>query len=127
MPSSRCASVTRAPPASGGACASSFLFALEARFEQRPGALGQRLFKVQIGRVEGGHCGAAHQLRGHPRDEDRHLARLLDIVVRAGRSEEHTSELQSLMRTSYALFCLTKKTNTSHTITNTSYTTTKNN
>src|SRR3546814_6617403 len=26
-----------------------------------------------------------------------------------GRSEEHTSELQSLMRTSYAVFCLQKK------------------
>src|SRR3546814_1851929 len=26
-----------------------------------------------------------------------------------GRSEEHTSELQSLMRNSYAVFCLTKK------------------
>src|SRR3546814_9554968 len=31
----------------------------------------------------------------------------------SGRSEEHTSELQSLMRTSYAVFCLKKqKTNT---------------
>src|SRR3546814_1853083 len=28
----------------------------------------------------------------------------------ACRSEEHTSELQSLMRTSYAVFCLKKKT-----------------
>src|SRR3546814_6407374 len=28
------------------------------------------------------------------------------------RSEEHTSELQSLMRSSYAAFCLTKKTKT---------------
>src|SRR3546814_1139102 len=28
------------------------------------------------------------------------------------RSEEHTSELQSLMRTSYAVFCLNKHTNT---------------
>src|SRR3546814_7599636 len=28
------------------------------------------------------------------------------------RSEEHTSELQSLMRHSYAVFCLTNKTNT---------------
>src|SRR3546814_968446 len=28
------------------------------------------------------------------------------------RSEEHTSELQSLMRISYAVFCLQKKTNT---------------
>src|SRR3546814_4982743 len=31
------------------------------------------------------------------------------------RSEEHTSELQSLMRISYAVFCLKKKT-TKHTI-----------
>src|SRR3546814_1493464 len=30
--------------------------------------------------------------------------------VRFVRSEEHTSELQSLMRTSYAVFCLKKKT-----------------
>src|SRR3546814_8677357 len=29
-----------------------------------------------------------------------------------GRSEEHTSELQSLMRISYAVFCLKKKRNT---------------
>src|SRR3546814_9518853 len=31
---------------------------------------------------------------------------------RSGRSEEHTSELQSLMRLSYAVFCLQKKTQT---------------
>src|SRR3546814_6191176 len=30
------------------------------------------------------------------------------------RSEEHTSELQSLMRISYAVFCLKKKNNTPH-------------
>src|SRR3546814_1664965 len=36
----------------------------------------------------------------------------------ADRSEEHTSELQSLMRISYAVFCLKKKT---------THTTTKNN
>src|SRR3546814_3841495 len=30
-------------------------------------------------------------------------------VGKGGRSEEHTSELQSLMRISYAVFCLTKK------------------
>src|SRR3546814_6597435 len=29
--------------------------------------------------------------------------------LEAGRSEEHTSELQSLMRISYAVFCLKKK------------------
>src|SRR3546814_9180801 len=31
-----------------------------------------------------------------------------------GRSEEHTSELQSLMRISYAVFCLKKKKHTKH-------------
>src|SRR3546814_3425633 len=39
----------------------------------------------------------------------------------ATRSEEHTSELQSLMRISYAVFCLKKKTHkvrTDHNITN---------
>src|SRR3546814_8725683 len=30
-------------------------------------------------------------------------------IQRRGRSEEHTSELQSLMRISYAVFCLNKK------------------
>src|SRR3546814_5522879 len=33
-------------------------------------------------------------------------------IGRVARSEEHTSELQSLMRISYAVFCLTKKTQT---------------
>src|SRR3546814_5773809 len=32
-----------------------------------------------------------------------------DFMGYHGRSEEHTSELQSLMRTSYAVFCLKKK------------------
>src|SRR3546814_5520665 len=32
----------------------------------------------------------------------------LPIVYHCGRSEEHTSELQSLMRISYAVFCLKK-------------------
>src|SRR3546814_8302853 len=31
------------------------------------------------------------------------------VVVQAGRSEAHTTELQSLMRISYAVFCLKKK------------------
>src|SRR3546814_9383481 len=33
------------------------------------------------------------------------------VEVFVNRSEEHTSELQSLMRISYAVFCLKKKTN----------------
>src|SRR3546814_6634021 len=39
--------------------------------------------------------GAAHDRGGHPPE--------------IARSEEHTSELQSLMRNSYAVFCLTKQ------------------
>src|SRR3546814_1384545 len=37
------------------------------------------------------------------------LFAVLLIIVFASRSEEHTSELQSLMRISYAVFCLKKK------------------
>src|SRR3546814_1247452 len=40
------------------------------------------------------------------------LAQLLQVAP--SRSEEHTSELQSLMRISYAVFCLKKKTTTKH-------------
>src|SRR3546814_2340321 len=35
-------------------------------------------------------------------------------ALHRGRSEEHTSELQSLMRISYAVFCLKKKKNENH-------------
>src|SRR3546814_6360878 len=37
------------------------------------------------------------------------LAGVFPGLMMAGRSEEHTSELQSLMRISYAVFCLKKK------------------
>src|SRR3546814_3179953 len=41
-------------------------------------------------------------------DGDALFAAIIEIEDRA-RSEEHTSELQSLMRISYAVFCLKKK------------------
>src|SRR3546814_1861823 len=49
-------------------------------------------------------------------DPDEFGAGILDaeffaVDAMAGRSEEHTSELQSLMRLSYAVFCLKKKKN----------------
>src|SRR3546814_8916260 len=62
-----------------------------------------------------------HELRGHARPRgtrDRFigLKMHLDLPLAAARglagtvrSEEHTSELQSLMRISYAVFCLKKK------------------
>src|SRR3546814_2099779 len=40
------------------------------------------------------------------------LKRMRGPLGPSGRSEEHTSELQSLMRISYAVFCLQKKKNT---------------
>src|SRR3546814_8624796 len=53
-----------------------------------------------------------------PIGKDERMARIAKAkeLMRANRSEEHTSELQSLMRTSYAVFCLKQKKNT---ITNT--------
>src|SRR3546814_1547360 len=51
------------------------------------------------------------QIRRKRRDEATNAAffepRNIDAAI--GRSEEHTSELQSLMRTSYAAFCLKQK------------------
>src|SRR3546814_4475337 len=38
-----------------------------------------------------------------------------NFARKSPRSEEHTSELQSLMRISYAVFCLKKKNNTTNT------------
>src|SRR3546814_9474769 len=43
----------------------------------------------------------------------------LPKVFSSSRSEEHTSELQSLMRSSYAVFCLKKKTHRRKTLKNT--------
>src|SRR3546814_3434340 len=39
------------------------------------------------------------------------LRAIMGLVPLTQRSEEHTSELQSLMRISYAVFCLKKKKN----------------
>src|SRR3546814_9149565 len=71
---------------------------------------------------------AAHQ-RAQPRGKFAKIEGLAEIIVRPEvepfdpilghvRSEEHTSELQSLMRISYAVFCLKtkkKKLNQKHT------------
>src|SRR3546814_1344922 len=86
------------------------------------------LFRSQPGRPgRNSHCRrAAAPTRAGSRAADRHNAaargddrclwrhrcrRPVGLEVRL-RSEEHTSELQSLMRISYAVFCLKKKINT---------------
>src|SRR3546814_8669510 len=55
--------------------------------------------------------GSGHAEYRHHRPVDRTGGFLVMERVREGlvRSEEHTSELQSLMRRSYAVFCLKKK------------------
>src|SRR3546814_10564946 len=62
-------------------------------------------FDLKIGVEAEGHRVArlqlAAELFGQPR-----FGQIGDV---RGRSEEHTSELQSLMRISYAVFCLKKK------------------
>src|SRR3546814_5397574 len=45
----------------------------------------------------------------HPGPASGHRHRPCTTYAPYGRSEEHTSELQSLMRISYAVFCLKKK------------------
>src|SRR3546814_2933118 len=52
-------------------------------------------------------CRTAAASKSRRRALDRAKAEALTASI--GRSEEHTSELQSLMRISYAVFCLKKK------------------
>src|SRR3546814_7800810 len=58
--------------------------------------------------------GELHRLaaRGRHRVQLRRVVLRAEEVHRGPRSDEHTSELQSLMRISYAVFCLNKKTST---------------
>src|SRR3546814_10000346 len=63
------------------------------------------------------HPGAGRGLDQFDRALDRALHTLFarrQVKGRAIRSEEHTSELQSLMRISYAVFCLKKTTTRDH-------------
>src|SRR3546814_8612100 len=97
---------------------------------QRPCAIGTALAELaRIGQAHGrvlAHIGFSRKVHhrrvlGHRRTghcerrpialDKRHGARGVDIArgMAPARSEEHTSELQSLMRISYAVFCLKKK------------------
>src|SRR3546814_7679490 len=93
--------------------------------------LARELQRRAAGGEEGGHLarlqqqldrlrgGVDHVLAVVEEHEDRPIARRVEergeraVAELRGnrlvRSEEHTSELQSLMRISYAVFCLTKK------------------
>src|SRR3546814_2009577 len=87
----------------------------------RPRRHGEKIAAVEgeaVGGDGGGPRQEAHQrqhrnrLAGARFPDDGDEVALVDLEVHAvDRSEEHTSELQSLMRISYAVFCLktTKK------------------
>src|SRR3546814_6965886 len=73
----------------------------------------QRLWQCRNARA--GACHGARGTRAARRAESGRSATLPAAATAHGtvrRSEEHTSELQSLMRISYAVFCLKKKKNT---------------
>src|SRR3546814_4788634 len=67
---------------------------------------------AKLGSIIGKGARAGAQLRARFLAKFPALAKLIKAVKAAARSEEHTSELQSLMRISYAVFCLKKKNNT---------------
>src|SRR3546814_5605021 len=76
---------------------------------QQPLQEGAHLMTMSTYKSLGGHAG------GLIVTNDAALAKKLEAIAFPGlRSEEHTSELQSLMRISYAVFCL-KKNKTHHT------------
>src|SRR3546814_9815673 len=90
--------------------------------EHLPVAAGQRDVAFDLVPAEAGHrpfAGAAHRIGTAKIETDIDLGPGIGVIVnqqgcRLGiaapviRSEEHTSELQSLMRISYAVFCLKK-------------------
>src|SRR3546814_5860791 len=86
-----------------------------------------RARELQAGGDEAEHQGDAegdegdrqghHRALQHQRDRIDQLVEAFHSACPASaRSEEHTSELQSLMRISYAVFCLKKKTPHLHTV-----------
>src|SRR3546814_6433930 len=77
----------------------------EQQVAERGEALLQPVAGAVIGRADTAHAAEGRSVT-HGAPPARYRA----------RSEEHTSELQSLMRTSYAVFCLKKKTKRHSTI-----------
>src|SRR3546814_6539592 len=68
---------------------------------------GKGAISTQSGALDAHPYGFATRFEGVPGSNPEELI----AAAHASRSEEHTSELQSLMRISYAVFCLKKKIN----------------
>src|SRR3546814_2297705 len=99
-------SLDKVPPAQGQVTVVAADFGLRAMAYRRATGIDAQV-----------HCrlapAMAHRLQfdqriGEPQQR-RRSGEQLALEIGPQRSEEHTSELQSLMRSSYAVFCLTKK------------------
>src|SRR3546814_7205243 len=110
--------VARQPPLSG-------IAAMPRRAARRPRRIADHEFEIEHPLARIGFSSRRAEMReqqverrfGHRRDRltDRRQFGPDRGRERGVRSEEHTSELQSLMRISYAVFCLKKKKNSSTT------------
>src|SRR3546814_6329832 len=80
---------------------------------RRHGSFTELLAGIKLAKAHDAEDRYAAEYLGATRDIRRQVLRHTGERTRT-RSEEHTSELQSLMRISYAVFCLKKKNN--HTI-----------
>src|SRR3546814_5245176 len=85
------------------------IYAACQRFQITPEDVGDRLY-VDSGREQ--PCVIAEDLGQGARIIRPIADAVIEQIKERGRSEEHTSELQSLMRISYAVFCLKKKKHT---------------
>src|SRR3546814_4833364 len=68
-----------------------------------------KFLPLEVLQSAAGHYIGTRDTEGPVSRESREYFRSYAAAQRALRSEEHTSELQSLMRISYAVFCLKKK------------------
>src|SRR3546814_10716747 len=79
---------------------------------QRPQVAITALHRIALRKPHRSHL--PHEPRDGVQRQVRHIgavaARMRIAIPIETRSDEHTSELQSLMRSSYAVFCLKKKT-----------------
>src|SRR3546814_2918353 len=85
---------------------------------EKPASIYELTICLGNGRTRDGYMRALRNLNPRYRADSwlpagttiRATTRITGLYKRYCRSEEHTSELQSLMRISYAVFCLKKKT-----------------
>src|SRR3546814_2945536 len=82
--------------------------ALQKEWTMRLYVMGWNGLKTPVAKDDSGEALTEACFDAVTREMGKEAARELYYHVSGSRSEEHTSELQSLMRISYAVFCLKK-------------------